>query len=136
MEERLVSYETALLAKEKLFNIPTLYFYFDSKLKYNHSIKPRNNNIIAGSLEVSAPTQSLLQKWLRDKHNLHIEIRFLRLNWIFFIYDLTNPNRECLLNICWLGDSDYFESKGLPTVIHTYEQALETALINALKLIK
>ena len=35
-----ISLKIAKLLKEKGFNVPTLYFYLDGKLKYNHSIQP------------------------------------------------------------------------------------------------
>ena len=50
MTEQLISKETAVLAKEKGFDL--------------------NNHLKNGN----PPTQSLLQKWLREKHNIDISI--------------------------------------------------------------
>jgi len=68
---------------------------------------------------VSAPTQSLLQKWLREKHNIHIVI-WAHYGWRIKIEKgLRQPNL--------LFESDNFE---------TYEKALEIGLQEALLLIK
>ena len=69
----IISFEIAKLIKQKGFNVPTLYFYLDGKLKYNHSIQPRNNNRDTGTLEVSAPTIAEVVIWLYDKYNYSIE---------------------------------------------------------------
>ena len=79
MKEQLISLETAKLAKEKGFNIEVK-TYFDIKKfgdkpcefygrlnanDYNSWDDKLKKNINAGY--ISAPTQSLLQKWLRDR---------------------------------------------------------------------
>ena len=75
MEEQLVSFEIALLAKKKGFQIPTN--------EYSNIVEPKkvitvgafNHNYIPhGNVTVSLPRQSLLQKWLRKNHDLHIEV--------------------------------------------------------------
>ena len=133
MEEQLVSFKTALLAKEKKFDIPTLYCYEWVK---NHEVTVCKNEQNIGSLDnwndhtgeengynlifYSAPTQSLLQKWLREKHNIHISIL------------------HCILSS---NEIKYFIFKGTlkwnwGLVYNTYEEALEEALYQALVLIK
>ena len=62
MKEQFISYKTALLAQEKGFDIicgEESYF---------------KNNASDGwdSERIEKPTQSLLQKWLRDKHKIFI----------------------------------------------------------------
>jgi hypothetical protein len=129
MKEQLITFETAKLAKEKGFNIPTKKAYKEYKgvqfktvnefkvKKYNH------NNLNGNCLNISAPTQSLLQKWLREVH---------RVNNSYIIPD---------------GHGNYVPWKGLLTMdnlylfhrelkFKTYEEALEEGLIEALKLIK
>ena len=66
-----------------------------------------------------APTQSLTQKWLREVHNIHIQIIFLALNnrYVFAIYKYGEEDIESVLEY------------------ETYEFALEAALQEALKLI-
>ena len=66
-----------------------------------------------------APTLSLAQKWLREIHNIHIQIIFLTLNnrYVFAIYKHGEDDIESVLEY------------------ETYELALEVALQEALKLI-
>lgn len=80
MKDQLVSFETAKLAKEKEFDIPVYYLYTETRrleavttdVGYNtdlvnmDKITPINANVIRYSILYSAPTQSLLQKWLRE----------------------------------------------------------------------
>ena len=79
MKEQLISFETAKLAKEKGF--PTLNHIRTSY--YNH-LGELNGDVIELIKSqvrkqdtkpfdiITAPTQSLLQKWLRDIHGWHI----------------------------------------------------------------
>ena len=72
MEEQLISFETAKLAKEKDYGgkgLTTSYGYYRDGILC--SIPTNNKSDFCGEDEYSAPTQSLLQKWLREKHNLH-----------------------------------------------------------------
>lgn len=75
MEEQLISFETAKLAKEKGFildevNTPILQIYYLSgKLEYDEDgFQPNHEEAIY------APTQSLLQKFIRETRSVHIEI--------------------------------------------------------------
>jgi len=164
MKEELISFNTAKLAKEKGFNINTYSYYnFRKELNENFSIInqyenyyiedkgnflliPYNDNYNYIYLEkidfndwkdsYSAPTQSLLQKWIREKYFIHIEVHSRHSSWVFYIFNLSNWNRECLLNIDWYGSNDYLISKNIPTILKTYEEALEVGLQEALKLIE
>jgi len=117
MKDELVSFETAKLAKEKGFDIYQPYRYDDEKRIYHGRDQTFN---------INAPTQSLLQKWLREVHNIHIQVHFI--------------NNSYLLKI------KYFEKESIvdfniknyryKTRYKTYEEALEVALLEALKLIK
>ena len=79
MEDEIVSFETAMLLKEKGFNEPCSHYYEDNdlyKLGYYHGEGTgfvRNNSPIDGrflceEMQCTAPTQSLAQKWLRETH--------------------------------------------------------------------
>lgn len=114
-KEDLVSFETAKLAKEKGFSICTLkcYDYRD----YNNKIHPEiwfTESRNFGQSMIFAPTQSLLQKWLREECNIFLQID---VNFCYKIYANDELETE---------SSDY----------NNYEQALEKGLIEALKLIK
>ena len=81
MEEEIVSFETAMLLKDKGFNEPCSYFYEDNelcKLCYyqgdgtgfvcnNSHI---NDRLSCEEMQCTAPTQSLAQKWLRETRNI------------------------------------------------------------------
>jgi hypothetical protein len=69
-----------------------------------------------------ALTQSLLQKWLREVHNIHISI-LLNFSDKFFSYTITDVNKK----IGALSKKDNYK---------TYEEALEEALEEGLNLIK
>ena len=124
MKEQLISFGTAKLAKERGFDIKTdLYYYHGSfankKQEELVSINWKNNHLVDNTT-TAAPTQSLLQKWLRDKHDIIIEIQF---DTISFGYRIFNPTKSSNYFTSWKWDK------------WTYEEALEVALQEALKLI-
>lgn len=119
MKKQLIQLETAKLAKEKGFQELCFYSY--------------NKN---GTLEIpygengstySAPTQSLLQKWLRDVHNIDIAVGVGDSGalWGYTIFAV---------------DEQKSSYRGYPFVneiiYDTYEETLEAGLLEALKLIK
>lgn len=114
MEEKLVSYEVAKLAKEVGFNVVTEYrFFYNSELTTktpSQSSKPT----------IYAPTQSLLQKWLREVHSIDITIALVATQYGFYIHKGRNYTND--------GESYSF--------LGTYEQALEQAILKAIKLCK
>ena len=131
MNEQLISFETAKLAKEKGFNITCKYFY---KEKYINAIEYEvvhdghleanwNENFKYSPAECSAPTQSLLQKWLRENYKIIVSINVMSdLNYYSLLIDI-NENKLDLKN----------QSKN--RWFNTYEEALEDGLQEALKLI-
>ena len=131
MKEQLISFKTAKLAKEKGFNIPCKYFY---KEKYINAIEYEvvhdghleanwNENFKYSPAECSAPTQSLLQKWLREKHHLIIIIAYqYEHDSTPYSYWIYKENNSLPINQ-WVND------------LNTYEEALEMGLQESLKLI-
>ena len=135
MEDTLINFETAKLAKEKRFNIPTISYYspkgrsIESEGYMTGRLESSNWNNGQGSypthakdVECSAPTQSLLQKWLREVHNISIKIDDF----------YTNGKLRFDFSVSELGSQDD-NPKG---IFEDYEEALEMALFEALKLIK
>ena len=132
MEEQKVIFETAKLAKEKGFDIPCENYYdtyiddddidlcnYEENRGSNFAYLRKNEN----DFEYSAPTQALLQKWLRETYDIHID----------FEYDL-EPNMKTInVSFCVINNkgSLYEEKKQYLK----YEQALEQGLQKALKLI-
>ena len=100
-----IKLDTAILAKEKGFGID----YKDDLSMY----KLAHDQL--------APTQTELQKWLREKHNIHIAIIY---DWHLFNVNIMSIEYNILLE------------SSLTNKIATYEDALEAGLIEALKLIK
>lgn len=120
MKEQLISFETAKLAKEKGFDWKCDAFSY-GKDNVTNDILVRVYEDEKDFYEM--PTQSLLQKWLREKHKLNIEIGMQYKVWFYSINKLPYNSFD---------DSDI---KG-GTKFNTYEEALEEGLLNALKLIK
>ncbi len=143
MEDTLVSFDTAKLAKDLGFNIPCR-----AKIHCSHycfilnNIIPTNIRTDAkemfapikdwnakqvmhkGNLDLytSLPTQSLLQKWLREIHTIHINLIPLTRKRLYSYSIVDLESLEYIMN-----------SK---TYNFNYEDTLEIALKEGLKLIK
>ena len=133
MKDQLISFTTAKLAREKGFNancfslytrakdqVP-MYDYHATRLDKMHD----GWNFNSQTDIFSAPAQSLLQKWLRKKHNI-------------YVYAL--PQYNLSDKIIWkvyygrLNTSPFRYKNKMAQ--DTYEEALESGLQEALKLIK
>ena len=120
MKEQLISFETAKLAKEKGFipseGITCKSYLQDGRVGYQ-TIWDLDLKHACLEDHIIAVTQSLLQKWLREVHNIHL-IAYKNINidgydWCFITTDgITNINSY-----------------------KTYEEAYEIGLQEALKLI-
>ena len=133
MKEQLISLETAKLAKEKGFDLESSALY-DEKcvLGINHQdYKRLFTNSKEDTYNIAAPTQSLLQKWLREVHGINIFMTFKPniKKWDFIPYFMSMDGKE------------YIKYNSEYTKIHnerrfdTYEEALELGLQEGLKLI-
>jgi hypothetical protein len=123
MRDQLVSFETAKLAKEKGFAWNchwVLYRGTSSVLHKCDAIPMKGKNLESGDY-VLQPTQSELQKWLREKHN--VDINIIKDDCVYYdgVYDIIilKENRS-------LVETSYFE---------IYEEGLEKGLLEGLKLI-
>ena len=126
MRETLVTFETAKLAKEKGFEEEVLHFYCINKTcnyikePYEYSFRVNANQNSEDNFgygeTTSAPTQSLLQKWLREVHNIHIAVLPKIL-----------PSNE-IKYYCFKGKI----KKDFKDLYNTYEEALEKGLQLAL----
>ena len=140
MNEELVSYKTAKLAIKKGFNglciegytknkkLMTIdrseesFFRGASRAFRNSDLKEYNKDCIGDWIAIyTAPTQSLVQRWLREKHNV-----LLFVNYYTFAVDGENGYYYHIGKI-----HSYYTGKSA-----TYEECLEKGLQNALKLIK
>lgn len=160
MKDQIISFETAELAKEKGFDVePNHLFYVTENIDlktipswrrpskhYHWQLKGAlvdewehldetccpthdvpNENMLA------APTQSLLQKWLRDVHNIHCFADCVngigsRKGW-FFDAQIPFTNKHLFPHSILIDDNNN-------TITYdTYEEALEKGLQEALKMI-
>lgn len=123
MTDTLISFTTAKLAKEKGFNDNTQWCY---SLLENGCSEGILNHVHMGA---PAPTQSLLQKWLRENYNVNTAIMpWNTKKWWWQLEDISlyDNLKGCLIQAESNTNKQY----------NTYEEALEDALIEALKLIK
>ena len=130
IEEEYISFETAKLAKEKGFNeeISTLYKNGIFKHhKQHHSNNPFISNMGMTDNCCSAPTQSLLARWLREVHNMCVEVYSTGYGFIWCICDTDSGTDRRFSNETGSNDSGAWD---------TYEDAMEAGLQEALRLIK
>lgn len=123
IEEQNITFETAKLAKEKGFEFNVNFGVYDMSGKYH----PYMAHWISGVI-YPAPSQSLLQKWLRDNHKINIVIipsfKCYNINYITQYNEIED-------------DNIIFELEGLDFKdFDSYEDALEEGLFIGLKQIK
>lgn len=116
IHDEICTYEVAKLAREKGFNVQTFDWY-DYTGNYNKGFIPHKLHECPRYKEYYAPTQGLLQRWLREEKGLHITVPFDNNEFWWQIKNLAN------------GDTEYGEALGFDT----YELALEDALKYALE---
>lgn len=118
-KEDYVSLECAKLLKEKGYNEP-VFSQYTKRGSVWICQEPENFNESTGCF--SRPTLYEAQKWLREKHNLFIEITYMHGN--YYIYSiLTIPTHDYIGLDCVRINSD------------NYEQCLNAGILEALKLI-
>lgn len=125
IQEAYVSFETAKLLKEKGFDENTLMVYmsYGDLCKCNRYDSIRNSNyndITKNYFECTAPTHQMAMTWLREIHNIHIEIYVIKnydkkiCKYTYTIMDLNFPGSDDGIDCC----NEY----------KTYEQACESAI--------
>ena len=129
MEDTRITFETAKIAKEKRFpqepnrrKVP----YYNYNGEFNGDVtdflrKYLREEDTSDVESVSAPTQSLLAKWLREEHNIIVLVDYEGIDgyyYKFYSYKEGNKNYDA-------SDKNY----------NTYEEAYEIGLQEALKLI-
>lgn len=166
-KEKLISLKVAKLAKEKGFDWEVHYLFSSNGFHetYNMSI-PENMNsksitkqsVYNADWYLSRPTQSLLQKWLRDEYDIHIHTareNYFQISEYKYYYNVicrgkksdilgsvdtfSNLMAECSQNVegNYLNDEKFFKlifERGY--AFDSYEEALEDGLFEALKLIE
>lgn len=118
MQEQVISFETSKLAKEKGFpDIDCTRYYVVGGVI-----------VSANWVDIYEPkeyypivAQSLLQKWIRDSHAIHIELEWYE----------DSSYEGWLVSDIFKDDVEYAECN-----VKTYEECLEICLLNALYYIK
>ncbi len=124
MKDEYVSFETAKIAKEKGFDEKTIDWYSEKgeliNLYYAWTWNTNKGN--RDDFVCSAPTQSLLQRWLREVHEMQAEVHSYHRGESGYTY------YEVVTGKCGEGFITTSNFK-------TYEEALEHGLQKALELI-
>lgn len=138
MKEQFITFETAKLAKEKGFDALCNNTYnIKGKLSEEWNISPEDLNekdfyCTRANIDINytlAPTQALLQKWLREEKDIHVWVTpesVIKVNESY-LYHIKKDSVEHPNEISLHFKGTY----GLK-----YEQALEVGLYEALRLIK
>lgn len=134
MEDTIITYNTAKLAKEKGFDESDLYNRWvfceiKDSMFYHLPVQHRNDDSYNKGYLYRAVTQSLLQKYLREVHKIQIVIEPMA-NETDYKFHVFITYLQCIKSIC-----DFIKNKQKP-IYGSYEEALEKALQEALKLIK
>jgi len=129
MTEELVTLETAKLLKEKGFKEDVFTFYEVDCVEGDMILSEtydESENFNEKNDCLSAPTQSLAQKWLRETKNIHICVYNCACGYGYEISKADNGTH--ITSSVYEGTNDGGEWD-------TYEEVLETGLQEALKLI-
>ena len=124
IHEEICTYEVCKLAKEKGFNEYAEAFYAEN-CDTAHSQGPEKWNEYKD--RYAAPTQSLLQRWLREERGVTICVDIFDDGWFFDISTFYKQDTGV-----YEVDMPY-KSSNVSPVYDTYELALEDALKYALK---
>lgn len=139
MQEQLIEFKTAKLAKEKGFDWEVNHYYDTTNCNWHRVSKyenltnkcwiqePDGSNCKSRIGWISAPTQSHLQKWLRDVHKIYLQPILLsqlvpESGWG---YELTWIDKK-IKTVFNTDESEEYK---------TCEESLEVGLLEALKLI-
>lgn len=122
IQEKIVTYEVAKLASEAGFKSFTRSYYMIGDKEPFFVGEAKNWN--AHSDRYSAPTQSLLQKWLRKNKEIHIVVSIkARGGETYWYYELLALG----FFMQWLDGESMFSQQ-----YRSYEEALEAGLKRAL----
>jgi len=128
MKEAYVSFEVAKLLKEKGFDwVVNTYYCDDCDYAQHDIIEYNKENYNSHKIHISAPTQQMACRWLREEHNILVcilpcEIGAGVMDYTYCIYRVH-------------GDDYYFEplAQGRIEEAMDYEKTLEAGLEYVLK---
>ena len=125
IHEEICTYEVAKSAKEKGFDVQTFDWY-DYTGNYYKGLIPHELHECPRYKEYYAPTQSLLQRWLREENGYAISVT-------------AYPTLATMGKVCYAweikssSDGHYMKAVDGEYTFSTYELALEDALKYALE---
>ena len=119
MEEQLITLVTAKLLKERRFNVPVRDYWHPTYEESNDLGIDDFNRDTWGEGYYSLPTQSLLQKFIREQRGVHIEVRR---NASGYFWEMCRS--DGVTDLGW-SDSSGPNAGG---VWGTFEDALENAM--------
>lgn len=126
MQEQLIELYTARLAKEKNYNnISNSYYSKNGEILKGDEFWTTTNSELVNDLECVAPTQSILQKFLRENYNIHIHVEPV---WNDDLLTVHHYDSHIVTPI--VTANVYTEKE-----FETYESALEDALQSSLEII-
>ena len=131
MREKYITIETAKLAAEKGFNIETR----NSDYMVDGNYTGEVGSCISCTEYVPCPNQALLQKWLREVHQIYVDVDIDQTTYPKFCYMISrfigNPTDLTAEEWGWQNHPN-----GVDWGLHRkWEDALEEGLFEALKLI-
>ena len=130
IEEQFVSFDTARMLKEAGFDVPCRGVYVTERTGYyefrEYDNKQTTNDLCWNAAdgfqyEYLAPTQALAARWLCEEDHIFIMLAPVIQGWMYDLFDL-KKHQYILCNEDAMTES--------------YEAAFETALQEAIKLIK
>ena len=114
IEESYVSFETAKLLKEKGFNEACWSWYHNGNNTHTGTSRYRNSEL--EKYDFSKATLAHAMKWLREVHNIHIDICSIwdTIHWLYQVFVITPRTAR----------NSYVDK-----ILYTsYEQAVEAAI--------
>lgn len=127
MSDIKINFETAKLANDKLFNLET----GDCDYMVDGKYAGEAGACTSCTTYIKRPTQTMLQKWLREVHNIDVEpYLILMIKNIEIEQDF--DSKEYTYHLKNKGISQFVGNAG---VKDSYEEALEVGLQEALKLL-
>lgn len=146
MDEQIIKFETAKLANEKGLELYSDLWYIETEAhiivshhngdEYEYEFEPAHlsNECYHGKYDKKlyrAYSQTMVQKWLREKHKIEIYLEpYVVGKYTFNIFKMLN-----IIKIKYVGGRNVEDKNSRSKIFSSYEDALEAGLQEALKLI-
>lgn len=127
--EQYVSFETAKMLKEAGFDGLCQAFYYRARNGRRTLYLLSSIGYSDSPNEYLAPTQAMAARWLREVHNVHVQVEvhksFHDTEKVIWIYDL-----YVKVNDCYVEREPWKNTDG---VYYSYEECLEAGIQDAIK---